>query len=116
MRLTVRVRNIGKKEVKFQCLPKFFVEKPPAVTDGDGKPVPQRLGIRAEGFHIPKEVNLAPRKEIELYELKLDLRPASESGNNRFSTLYGTGKYSVQYERVYWSVFVKRGYCRPNSE
>jgi hypothetical protein len=59
------------------------------VTDGEGKLVPQR-SVLAEGFHIPRKVNLAPGKEIELYELKLELRPASESGNTRFSTLYGS--------------------------
>jgi len=47
--------------------------------------------------------NLAPGKEIELYELKFKLRPASESGNERFGfeTLYGTGKFHVQYERFF---------------
>ena len=56
------------------------------------------------------EVSLAPGKEIELYEWKLELRPASEAllprgpyttkQSDRFSTLYGTGKFHVQYERV----------------
>jgi hypothetical protein len=52
-------------------------------------------------------VNLAPGKEIELYELKFKLRPASEKGDElddvdfagRVSTLYGTGKFQIHYER-----------------
>jgi RNA polymerase sigma factor (sigma-70 family) len=72
----------------------------PAMTDGEGKPVPQPR-VSAEGAHIPKEVTLAPGKEIELYELKLELKPASESDNKGFSTLYGTGKFQIQYERIF---------------
>jgi RNA polymerase sigma factor (sigma-70 family) len=96
--LVVRVRNVGKEEVKFQYLRQFFIEIPPAVTDGEGKPVALPR-VTALGIHIPVEVNLAPGKEIELYELKRELRPASESGNE-FSTLYGTGKFQIQYERL----------------
>jgi hypothetical protein len=110
VRLVVRVRNVGHlgdedEEVKFQYLRQFFIETPPAVTDGEGKPVPLPR-VTCFGIHIPVNVSLAPGKEIELYELKLELRPASEIGNDRgvgvprHSTLYGTGKFSVQYERV----------------
>jgi hypothetical protein len=86
--LVVRVRNVGKKEVKFEYLRQFFIETPPAATDGAGKPVP--LGqVTAFGIHLPVKVNLAPGKEIEIYELKLKLTPA-----------YGTGKLQIQYGRV----------------
>jgi RNA polymerase sigma factor (sigma-70 family) len=111
--LVVRVRNVGKEEVTFQYLSEFFMEKPPAVTDAAGKPVPQ-ASINIGGLaHLPKEVKLAPGKKVELAELKLELRPAIEgllprgpyrikqSGNDRFSTLYGTGKVSLQYEQVF---------------
>jgi RNA polymerase sigma factor (sigma-70 family) len=100
VKLVVRVRNVGKEEVKFQYLRQFFIEKPPTITDGKGKPVPQPRYEAGGQVHIPVEVNLAPGKEIELYELERELGPTSESGNNRFYTLYGTGKVSVQYERV----------------
>jgi RNA polymerase sigma factor (sigma-70 family) len=100
VKLVVRVRNVGKEGVRFQYLRQFFIETPPAVTDGDGKPVP--LGrLTAFGIHIPVVVDLAPGKEIELYELKRELRPASESGNKKLSTLYGTGKFQFQYERIF---------------
>jgi hypothetical protein len=106
VKLVVRVRNVGKEEVKFQDLWAFFRETPPAVTDGAGKLVPL-AGIGAPlGQHVPREVNLPPGKEIELYELKLELRPASERvkellNSRRFPTLYGTGKFQIQYERVF---------------
>ena len=38
--LVVRVRNVGKEEVKFQYLREFFKENPPTVTDGEGKRFP----------------------------------------------------------------------------
>jgi RNA polymerase sigma factor (sigma-70 family) len=106
VKLVVRVRNVGKEEVTFEYLSQFFVENPPAVTDGQGKPV--RLPrVSAEGEHIAKEVNLSPEKEIGLYELNLKLRPAGKRGDDeltsledRLSTLYGTGKFQIQYERV----------------
>src|SRR5437660_6363827 len=62
------------------------------------------------GFHIPVQVNLAPGKEIELYELKLRPKPASEVGvypsqkvgpEALVERLWASGKVSVQYERVF---------------
>jgi hypothetical protein len=108
-KLVVRVRNVGKEEVKFQYLREFFIESPPTVTDGEGKPAfPAGLFPLGQHHHGPREVNLAAGKEIELYELKLELKPASESVKDslrsdlpRFSTLYGTGKFQIQYERVF---------------
>ena len=101
VKLVVRVRNVGKEAVKFEYLRQFFIENPPAAIDGEGKPV-HRDGITAFGIHIPVEVNLAPGKEIELYELKLELKPASENGNEiTFQALCGTGIFRIKYERVF---------------
>jgi hypothetical protein len=99
--LVVRVRNVGTEVVKFQYLRKFLIETPPTVTNGQGKSIP-REGVTTFGIHIPEEVNLAPGKEIELHELKLNLRPPRENGNERvaFESLEGTGKFQIQYERV----------------
>src|SRR5262249_33975660 len=36
-------------------------------------------------------------------ELKIELRPESESGNKKENTLYGTGKFQIQYERLMYS-------------
>jgi hypothetical protein len=103
--LVVRVRNVGKKEVKFEYLCQFFIETPPTVTDGKGKPVPLDP-VTAFGFHVPVKVNFAPGKEIELYELKLKFEPASEKGEEKYEAgieyvLNGTGKFHIQYERVF---------------
>jgi hypothetical protein len=97
--LVVWVRNVGKEEVKFHY-PYPCIENPLTVTDGAGKPVSQPQVIKSLGQRLPLEVNLAPGKAIVLHELKRQLKPASESGNKSDSTLYGTGKVSVQYERV----------------
>ncbi len=108
VRLVVRVRNVGKEAVKFQYLRQFLIENPPVVTYPQGELV--RLpGINAGGLaHVPEQVNLAPGKEIELYELKLALRPESDASATTPSTfpgwlsaLYGTGKFQIHYERVF---------------
>lgn len=105
--LVVRVRNVSKEAVKFQYVREFFNEKPPAVTDGEGKSVILPKVTVLGTVHPPVDVDLAPGKVIELtgsqpfYELKLELKPAGDSGNNEFWTLYGTGKFHIQYERVF---------------
>lgn len=91
VKLVLRVRNVGNEEVKFQYLRQFSIERPPTVTDGDGKPVPLP-GVTAFGFHTPQNVKLAPGKEIELYELDVA---------SRLRTIYGTGKFEIQYQRVF---------------
>jgi beta-lactamase regulating signal transducer with metallopeptidase domain len=109
VRLVVRVRNVSKEAVKFEYLRQFFIENPPAVTYPQGELVPLQH-VEALGFHSPRKVNLAPEKEIELYELKLELRLASEATQatqlQNLSwppgpSLYGTGKFQIQYERVF---------------
>ena len=88
--LVVRVRNVGKEPVKFQYIPKFFVENAPTVTDGDGKQVHFRYGfIELTESHSKVDVSLAPGKEIQLGEVKLPM------------TLLGTGKFNLHYERVF---------------
>jgi RNA polymerase sigma factor (sigma-70 family) len=100
--LVVRVRNVSDKEITLKYIPAYFFDRPPSVTDSEGKAAPQ-LRLPTDGHEAeynPKELTLAPGKEIELGELKLELRPESESGNKRLKTLYGTGKFVVHYERV----------------
>ena len=46
---------------------------------------------------------MAPGKEADLAEVKLELRPENERGNNKVNTLYGTGKFQIQYERLMYS-------------
>jgi hypothetical protein len=82
IRLVVRVRNVGKEELKFQYLRQFLIERPPIVTDADGKAVRQ-WKMDAGGFgHDPEEVSLAPGKEIELADLQYELWPARGGGKS----------------------------------
>ncbi len=113
--LVVRVRNIGKETVKFQYVRQFLDENPPTVTDAAGKTVPQP-GIDVLGFHPPVEVTLEPGKETELESrlaggarragasgLRYFLRPARGGGKpttEQEPLFVGTGKISLQYERV----------------
>src|SRR5262249_48320072 len=78
----------------------YFIETPPAVTDGKGKPVLLRRRDAGGLVHVPVEVNLAPGKEIEVYELKLDPRTETQSVHEGQWNLDGTGTFSVQYERL----------------
>ena len=98
--LVVRVRNVGKEEVKFQYLRQFFVEQPPTVFNEKGE-LKQLGRTDAFGEHIPVEVKLAAGKEIELYELKFYLGTGSEEGIPKYPYIFGTGKFQVQYEKVF---------------
>ncbi len=101
--LVVRARNVGKEEVKFQYLRPFFYDNSPNVTDGEGKPVSLgRIFIGLTKRHIPREANLAAGEEIELYELKLEIGSGNETGLDlpKFPTIFGTGKFQFQYEKV----------------
>jgi RNA polymerase sigma factor (sigma-70 family) len=99
VKLVVRVRNVSKEKIPFQYIYAFLVETPPAITDPDGKAITLRRYL-ALGLQAPRDVDLAPGKEVELYELQVDLRPASERDNKTFRTLYGTGKFQIQYDQV----------------
>lgn len=102
--LVVRVRNVGKEDVKFQYLKEFFMEKPPTVTGGDGKTIGfGGVDLFGRLVDIPVDVNLAPGKEIELHDLKLKLAPAGGSGDVTEvspETLNGKGKFQIQYEQL----------------
>jgi formylglycine-generating enzyme required for sulfatase activity len=100
VRLVVRIRNPGKKDVKFSYFNEFFYENPPAVTDSDGKPVPLE-GAGLLGLAVLVEKTLAPGKEVNLCELNLALRPDSEKSKERpVWKLFGTGKFQLRYENV----------------
>jgi len=103
--LVVRVRNVSKEKIDFQYLRHFFIENPPVVVDDKGKPVPLKDGS-ARGIYKPLDVSLAPGKETELYELELELSNNLGVGVPRDSTLHGTGKFSIQYERILGNSFL----------
>jgi hypothetical protein len=47
------------------------------------------------------EVTVAAGTEIELYELKAELKPASDNARNSTSALHGTGMFQLQYDPVF---------------
>jgi hypothetical protein len=103
--LVVRVRNVGKEQVKFSYL-QPFIEHAPTVTDSDNIAVPQPSVMYEIGAREAGVVELAPGKTIEIHELKRELKPASENSSKQRGAdghpyaLYGTGKVGVQYNRV----------------
>jgi hypothetical protein len=99
--LVVRARNVGKEDVKIQYTREFFGLIPPEVTDGPGKSVPQPGPEAYPVPRVPAESTLAPGKELELTAVKLELSPATASGNViTVTTLFGTGKLGVRYKQV----------------
>jgi RNA polymerase sigma factor (sigma-70 family) len=94
VKLVVRVRNVSKDAVKFQYFPLFITQTGPTVVDGGGKVVQFRYGVLDTAIvHEPKDVTLAPGKEIVLGEVEL------------LTTLLGTGRFTVQYERVFGKTY-----------
>ena len=99
VKLVVRVRNTGKKDVKFIYFNEFFYENPPTVTGGAGKAVTLK-GIFFSGLVRLVDVNLAPGKQIDLCELNLAVQSGSEKEKARPWSLYETGKFQLQFERI----------------
>jgi hypothetical protein len=95
--LTVRLRNNGKKDVPFVYNSEYFQKNPPLVTDADGKAVKVK---ERNIFGIIKKGSVAPGKEADLCKFALDLRPETDRKKDESWTLYGTGKYHIQYNNV----------------
>ena len=74
VKVVVRVRNAGKKDVKFSYSKEFF-KTPPTVTDGAGKMVTITREEVVLSFTRSVGVTLAPGQEIDLCELNLLVRP-----------------------------------------
>jgi RNA polymerase sigma factor (sigma-70 family) len=98
--VVLRVRNVGKEAVDFNHIWAFFAANPPIITGADGKAIQLLPGYRALGRQAPRSANVAPGKEVELYEWSFDLRPQGESGNKGSLTIHGSGKFSLQCERI----------------
>jgi RNA polymerase sigma factor (sigma-70 family) len=99
VKVVVRVRNVGKEAVDFKHIWAFFLENPPRITDADGKMVQlPPYGTRDQGLNMPRSSNVAPGKEVELYEWTFALQPNGENSSRSF--IHGTGKHSLQCERI----------------
>ncbi len=102
--LIVRVRNNGKKEVPYYNADsdggEYFLRNPPLITDAQGEPVKiKRILLFAliEGNSV---TSIAPGKEADLSKLTLALRPMTDREKEEPWTLYGTGKFHIQYKDV----------------
>ncbi|MFL5341456.1 MAG: RNA polymerase sigma factor, partial [Gemmataceae bacterium] len=99
VKVVVRVRNVGKEPVEFKHVRAFFLENPPRITDADGKMVQlPPYGTRDQEWNMPRSSNVAPGKEVELYEWTFDLQPNGENSSRSF--IHGTGKFSLQCEPI----------------
>jgi hypothetical protein len=95
--LIVRLRNNGKKDVPFVFDEEYFQKNPPLITDADGK----AAKIKERNiFGIIEKSSVAPGKEVDLCKLALDLRPDTDPEKDELWTLYGTGKFYIQYKDV----------------
>ncbi len=84
--------------MEFKHIGAFFVENPPTITDADGKGV-QLPRVFAEGLQASHSTNVAPGKEVELYEWNIHLLPKGATSKN-LVRIHGTGKFTLQCERV----------------
>ena len=96
--VVLRVRNVGKEEAKFSYFREEFGVRPPALTDDWGNPRPLD-GFNDAGSGLVKriEVTLAPGNSVDLSEMPISLRPASEKGKETpVWKLFGTGWFRLQ--------------------
>lgn len=107
--LVVRVRNVGKEPVTFEYVPQHLDERPPTVTDAEGKPV-ANYGLAMLGMHGPVKVTLKPGEEVELRSRmfgtagrKYDLRPPGWVGKREsegWPLFAKQGRVGLRCERV----------------
>jgi RNA polymerase sigma factor (sigma-70 family) len=95
--LIVRIRNIGRRDVPFNYDAEYFLKNPPLITDADGKAVKIK-DMSVFGF-IHKS-SVAPGNEVDLCKLTLALRPITDRKKDEAWTLYGTGKFQIQYQDI----------------
>ncbi|QVL34026.1 sigma-70 family RNA polymerase sigma factor [Telmatocola sphagniphila] len=93
--LILRLRNNSKETVRFRDNAEYFYKNPPHVTDSEGK-ARSIQGFSIFGFIRKK--SLAPGKEVDLIQLELAVRPETDREQNSAWTLYGTGKFQIQYK------------------
>jgi hypothetical protein len=101
--LVLRVRNVGKEQVRLQYVKKLFMEEPPILTNSDG--IALALSVVPMEKRKVEELDVAPGKDVEIDALKIDLRPDAESDvgdppSVAIPYFRGTGKFHVTYERL----------------
>jgi hypothetical protein len=110
--IVARIRNVGKEAVEFRHIWSFFLENPPKLTDPDGKVVKlPNYRTRDQRLHMPRSCKVAPGKEVELYEWEFVLQPKGEISSRSF--IHGTGKHSLQCERVVGPTWLNPNHPNP---
>jgi hypothetical protein len=109
VRLVVRLRNVGQNRVQFPFVPTHLAEALPTLTDSEGNAVPLGQPPTQERRHARQSIILSPGSEVELTEITLVLKPVSEKNaapderqtieraRKRSLTLYGSGRFHIQY-------------------
>ncbi len=92
--LILRLRNNGKVQVPYRYGDEYFLKNPPLITDASGKAVTVKA---MSVFGKAMEKSVAPGTEVDLVQLQLDLRPATDRSKDAAWTIYGTGKFQIQY-------------------
>ena len=101
--LVIRVRNVGKENVRLQYIKKLFVDEPPKVTKTDGSPVNLEVFPFPKGKQKLEELNLTPGKEVELDTLQIDLKAENNLDDPpavATPCFRGTGKFRASYDRL----------------
>ncbi len=112
VKVVLRVRNVGKEAVDFKYIGAFFVENPPKIRDANGIIVQlPNYRTRDQGLHMPRSINVMPGKEVELYEWSFDLQSNEENSSRSF--IHGTGKYSLQSERIVGATWLNPDHPNP---
>jgi hypothetical protein len=114
--LVVRVRNVGKEEIKFQYLKEFFVENRPIEIDTGGETVPQPRLLVTRLKHIPAEVSLAPGKDIELASARYEARATEWDAPAIVRSLCENGSGQRSIQAAVWQHFggANQGGPRPS--
>jgi hypothetical protein len=108
--LVVRLRNVGQTRVHVPYVPTLLAESLPTITDSEGNAVPLGRLPTQERRHARHSTILSPNEELELTAITLVLRPANEQhagppderqtierATRRSVTLYGLGRFQIQY-------------------
>ena len=106
VKLVVRVRNVGKENVRLQHINKLSAEGPPKVTKADGSPVSFEVFAVSPPPSWPhglKELTLTPGEEVEIDTFQIDLKSENnlkDSPAVAILCLRGPGKFRVSYDRL----------------
>ena len=97
--VVVRVRNVSNEAIDFRYIRAFFFENTPTVTDANGRRI-SLLKLTADGRQFPRDAKLAPGQAADIFDWSVNLLPEGDSGTKGSYAIHGTGKFSLQCERV----------------